>query len=524
MLKNFNKPIINKREWQSMTQYPYSASAAVCIIAPEDKYCDYALVVGSATTAAIYDYNNDGYELATNPALAGTFGAGTCGAYSPWGIPYITVGGSGNTLTVNSVAFNITGLIIGTTLVITSGTQVGFTTTVTGVLTDGGTGMITIYLKDVLPGTVASGATFKTLSGSYYVVDGGTKVADNFKAFDLGTRNWTVGLNNTALPNLTAEAAMELADEAMDDVPEEVEGEVTKIQTIDILAQVMNKFDTYMNDTELNFSFFINNGRIDKAVNFNTLEDLHTLLNKTFDEKEFVSVKDFNDLYTLMTNLDFCRSLALYGRETYEKPFIAEGLAVLLYEFAVDFTTLLTRYYKDMPTISNEVGEADSFFRKFPSLILNSYITNMIVNSKEFKQLITNEESKALLKDDGSIYNINKKQAAKKPKLFGIVGESLSYFASLIRNDYGDITVGVIDKLAIVAFICSKTAMPMADRLNLIPALIKTVSEKTVDAPVDGVVNTLKQIDLNCTELLRMRADAKITLDADEKQYPMTIR
>lgn len=323
---------------------------------------------------------------------------------------------------------------------------------------------------------------------------------------------------------LSAEAAMELADEAMDDVPDEVEGEVTKIQTIDILAQVMNKFDTYMNDTELNFSFFINNGRIDKAVNFNTLEDLHTLLNKTFDEKEFVSVKDFNDLYALMTNVDFCRSLVLYGRETYEKPFIAEGLAVLLYEFAVDFTTLLTRYYKDMPTISNEVGEADSFFRKFPSLILNSYITNMIVNSKEFKQLITNEESKALLKDDGSIYNINKKQAAKKPKLFGIVGESLSYFASLIRNDYGDITVGVIDKLAIVAFICSKTAMPMADRLNLIPALIKTVSEKTVDAPVDGVVNTLKQIDLNCTELLRMRADAKITLDADEKQYPMTIR
>ena len=90
---------------------------------------------------------------------------------------------------------------------------------------------------------------------------------------------------------LSAEAAMELADEAMDDVPEEVEGEVTKIQTIDILAQVMNKFDTYMNDTELNFSFFINNGRIDKAVNFNTLEDLHTLLNKTFDEKEFVSEK-----------------------------------------------------------------------------------------------------------------------------------------------------------------------------------------------------------------------------------------
>ena len=211
MLKNFNKPIINKREWQSMTQYPYSASAAVCIIAPDDPYCDYALVVGNATTAAIYDYNNDGYELATNPALAGTFGPGTCGVYSPWGIPYITTGGSHKTLTVNSVAFNITGLIIGTTLVMTSGTQVGFNTTVTGVLTDGGNGMITIYLKDALPGAIANGDTFKTMSGSYYVVNGGTKAANNFKAFDLGTRNWTVGLNNTALPNLTAETAMAAA-------------------------------------------------------------------------------------------------------------------------------------------------------------------------------------------------------------------------------------------------------------------------------------------------------------------------
>ena len=323
---------------------------------------------------------------------------------------------------------------------------------------------------------------------------------------------------------LSSEAASDLIDESFDEVPEAKEGEVNKIQTIDILTQVMNKFDLYMNATELNFDFFIINGRIDKAVNFATLQDLHTLLNKTFKEEEFVSVKDFNDLYNLLTDSDFCRSLALYGRENYKKPFIAEGLAILLYEYAIDFTTLLTRYYKEMPTINSEVGENDSFFKKFPSLMLNSFITNIIVNSKDFKKLITSEDAKTLLKDDGTVYNINKKQAAKKPKLYGIVGESLSYYASLIKNDYGDTIVGLIDKLSVVAFICSKTAMPMADRLNLIPALIKTVSEKTVDAPVDGVVNTLKQIDLNCTELLRMRADAKITLDADEKQYPMTIR
>ena len=280
---------------------------------------------------------------------------------------------------------------------------------------------------------------------------------------------------------LSAEAAMDLADEAIDDVPEPKDGEISKIQTIDILSQVMSKFDTYINNTGLNFSFFIINGRIDKAANFSTLQDLHTLLNKTFKEEDFVSVKDFNDLYAMMTDTDFCRSLALYGRENYEKPFIAEGLAILLYEYAIDFATLLTRYYKEMPALNGEVGENDSFFRKFPSLMLNSYITNMIVNSKDFKKLITNDEAKSLLKDDGSVYNINKKQAVKKPKLFGIVGESLSYYASLITNEYGDITVGVVDKLAIVAFICSKTAMQMSDRLNLIPMLIKVVSEKTIE-------------------------------------------
>ena len=323
---------------------------------------------------------------------------------------------------------------------------------------------------------------------------------------------------------LSAEAAMDLADEAIDDVPEPKDGEISKIQTIDILSQVMSKFDTYINNTGLNFSFFIINGRIDKAANFSTLQDLHTLLNKTFKEEDFVSVKDFNDLYAMMTDTDFCRSLALYGRENYEKPFIAEGLAILLYEYAIDFATLLTRYYKEMPALNGEVGENDSFFRKFPSLMLNSYITNMIVNSKDFKKLITNDEDKSLLKDDGSVYNINKKQAVKKPKLFGIVGESLSYYASLITNEYGDITVGVVDKLAIVAFICSKTAMQMSDRLNLIPMLIKVVSEKTIDTAPNGEINALKQIDLNCTELLRMRADAKITLEADEKQYPMSIQ
>ena len=208
MLKNFNKPIVNKREWQTMNAAPSNALVGHCIIAAEDEYCDYALVLYSATQAYIYDYKNDAYENATNPGLAGTYGTGTAGVYTPWGTKYAATAGSANSITVASATYNITGLIVGKTLIMTSGTQEGFTTTVTGVLTDAGNGDITVYLKDALPAAIANGDTFKTMSGAYYVVNGGAKVANNFKVFDLGTRTWSVGLNNTALAGFVGEIAI----------------------------------------------------------------------------------------------------------------------------------------------------------------------------------------------------------------------------------------------------------------------------------------------------------------------------
>lgn len=39
--------------------------------------------------------------------------------------------------------------------------------------------------------------------------------------------------------------------------------------------------------------------------------------------------------------------------EKYGKPFIAEGLALLLYELAVDWATLLVRYFKELPVLKD---------------------------------------------------------------------------------------------------------------------------------------------------------------------------
>jgi hypothetical protein len=211
MLKNFNKPIINKREWQVMNDSFHTTTTGVCIIAPEDDYCDYAMSVGSAVSVALYNYSADSYEQVVSPALAGTFGGGTGGIYNPWSFRYTAIAGVDNTITVSSLAFNITGYIVGKTIQIMSGTQEGFTTTVVGILTSAGQGDIIIYLKDQLPGALTSGVTFRCMSGSYYVLNGGTKTAGNFKAFDLATRSWSGNLDNAALTNITGDVSFATA-------------------------------------------------------------------------------------------------------------------------------------------------------------------------------------------------------------------------------------------------------------------------------------------------------------------------
>ncbi len=211
MLKNFNKPVINKREWQVMNDSIQTSGTGVCIIAPEDDYCDYALSVNSGGSVALYNYAGDSYELTASPSLGGTFGVGTGGIYNPWSFKYTSISGTLNTIIVSSLAFNITGYIVGKTIQIMSGAQEGFTTTVTGILTSAGQSDIIIYLKDPLPGSLTSGDKFRCMSGSYYVLNGGTKIAGNFKAFDLATRSWSGNLDNAALTNMTGEIAFSTA-------------------------------------------------------------------------------------------------------------------------------------------------------------------------------------------------------------------------------------------------------------------------------------------------------------------------
>ena len=306
---------------------------------------------------------------------------------------------------------------------------------------------------------------------------------------------------------------------------EEVEPEpepVEKIHTIDTISQLTNRFDQNMAQIGFDWTPFIINGRIKKAANFKYVEDMRTHLNKLFDDKQFRYVEVYNKLYDMLTDTNLGKSWNIFGRENFGKPYLAEGAALLMYELTVEWVPVIVRYYKESPVFSEDIApEEDSFFKKFPNLNLLTYVAAIIVENKEFKKLLTSQKSKDLLLDE-SKYNLTAAQAKKKTSLRGL-GESLSYYAGLVKENFGDITAGFLDKIAVVAFLSNNTKMPMNDRLSLVERLIKIVTTNTTavePGQPDPLISALDVLNTTCTEFIKNRAEAKITLDSNEKNFP----
>lgn len=306
---------------------------------------------------------------------------------------------------------------------------------------------------------------------------------------------------------------------------EEVEPEpepVEKIHTIDTISQLTNRFDQNMAQIGFDWDPFIINGRIKKAANFKYVEDMRTHLNKLFDDKKFRYVDVYNKFYDMLTDTNLGKSWNIFGRENFGKPYLAEGAALLMYELTVEWVPVIVRYYKESPIFSEDIApEEDSFFKKFPNLNLLTYVAAIIVENKEFKKLLTSQKSKDLLLDE-SKYNLTAAQAKKKTSLRGL-GESLSYYAGLVKENFGDITAGFLDKIAVVAFLSINTKMPMNDRLSLVERLIKIVTTNTTavePGQPDPLIAALDVLNTTCTEFIKNRAEAKITLDSNEKNFP----
>ena len=191
-------PLLHRKEWQMMTPAPVATAAGAFVVHDGADLDNLALLVASATIHHLYHHDEDAWVQIPSGALAGTFGAGACGARLRWSAPVTANGGTTTTITTTAA---ITSLAIGRTVRMLTGTaaNVGQERTVASVLiTPGGTSTMTV--TPALPAAVAASDTCAVDVGRFAVLSAGTLAAGSFKLFDPLTMTWGGNLSITGLP------------------------------------------------------------------------------------------------------------------------------------------------------------------------------------------------------------------------------------------------------------------------------------------------------------------------------------
>ena len=198
---NKNLPILDRKEWQMMTPAPAASVAGAFVVAAGSGYRDIAMYVTSSTVQYLYSHNEDGWMQIPSGAIAGTFGAGACGAYTPWSITYTANGGSTTSVTVAAATHNITGECRGDTIeFLSAGAATGQRRRITAISNVGGSGNITLHLDYPVATAILTSHTFRITSGRFFVMGAGTTAAGSWKTFDVATRAWQANLVTTNLP------------------------------------------------------------------------------------------------------------------------------------------------------------------------------------------------------------------------------------------------------------------------------------------------------------------------------------
>lgn len=200
-VSNNNVPLLDRKEWQMQTPAPSASVAGAFVVAPQSGNFNIAMYVVSATVQYLYHHDEDAWVQIPSGALAGTFGAGSCGEYHPWSNIYTAIGGTTTTVQVSAAAFNLNGVCKGQTIeFISSDTNSGLRRTISDIDTSvGGSGTITLYLDSAVSTVVLNTHTFRLTTGRFYIINAGLQAAGSFKVFDVATMTWTTR-TQTGLP------------------------------------------------------------------------------------------------------------------------------------------------------------------------------------------------------------------------------------------------------------------------------------------------------------------------------------
>ena len=190
-----NTSLIDRKTRQMMTSLPVNTSAWSFFVTDINEVDNLWLFVSSATVHYLYHHDEDSWVQIPSGALAGTFGAGACGARHRWSNTVTANGGSTTTATTTA---NINGLAKGKTIRILTGSQAGQQATIDDVLVLPW-GTSTITFSPALPWAISNTDTFQVACGRFYILNAGTLAVGSFKNYDPLTGVWTT-LANTWLP------------------------------------------------------------------------------------------------------------------------------------------------------------------------------------------------------------------------------------------------------------------------------------------------------------------------------------
>ena len=185
-ITNKNVALVHRKEPQFMTPAPANTSAGAFMISSLEEDDKIAMYVASATVHYLYHADEDAWVQIPSGALAGTFGAGSCGVKTRWSNTYTANGGSTTTATT---ATQLTGLVKGYTLRVLTGANAGLERVVTDILTTV-SGNSTLYFA-AFPNAIANTDTFAISSGRFFILNAGTQAAGSFRSYDLLTSTWT---------------------------------------------------------------------------------------------------------------------------------------------------------------------------------------------------------------------------------------------------------------------------------------------------------------------------------------------
>lgn len=202
----------NLKLWERCTPAPVAATDNSFFI--ESGSVDNELLfITSNTTAYLYSADVDGWVTLPSPALAGTFGPGSCGKFhqksftinagsgsgGDWhdplngGIPSVIIKTSLSILTdlrtsyiTGGEAFQNQGRII-------AGTGAGRTVIITGNSTGPNSEIYILDSTTFNTFTVDTTTVIEFYTGRYYVMNAGTVAAGSFKYFEVATQTWVNG-------------------------------------------------------------------------------------------------------------------------------------------------------------------------------------------------------------------------------------------------------------------------------------------------------------------------------------------